>query len=513
MLVIAKSYRFSIFLFVFAICINVSAQDIVFEYLPFSCYLGISDSALILGQNQNPAWMLSDQPNDFIRYGVSSDSYSGDFRRPFDPGAKTDMIYVASGLHHFSERQTLAGSFGYRNQQILQKMWTHHRMPYLGNPFLLADSSVGGFRLNGILWEIWYSAELIRRRLYGGCSVIYNVDEEYKTVFPKTQVTHRDLAIGYGLGWKVGKTIDLGVSGSYFDFQESISTSRYTLDQEKTPLFFKVRGMDNPVILRGETSEERLIDLQGYSALFNGKIGGNKIASVGFYGGYEHVQSGSEDGGAYPIPQGRWSSDLLFFSSDFRQWFNPQIGFSLTSSGAINVQSATHPDFKSEIYDFRTQQITGGIGIHFRSESGNEFCPKVYYSSATYKRTDLFNGILQYFPSETVGWSIEQTFPGSERFDLSLSAGNDSKRCRKSTVYTERTDWYYWQITVSEQEFYETDADQFWYQVKMTFYTQNDLIYYLSVKAAFLTPLTEETYKSTNRNSLTVNLVVEKINR
>lgn len=511
MFISASSRRFTFFLLMFAVWINTSAQNLAFEYLPINHYLGISDSALILGSNQNPAWLLSDQTNDFVRYGLSSDSYSGDFHRPFDPGAKTDMICAASGLRHFSERHVLAGSFAYHNQQISQKMWTHHRMPYIGNPFLMADSSVGGFRLNGILWEVRYSAELIRRRLYGGCSIFYNVDEEYKTVFPKTQVKHRDLAIGYGLAWKSGKALDLGISGKYFDFQENISTSQYNQDQEKTPLFFKIRGMDNPLILRGETSEERLIDMQGYSVLLDGKIGRNGIASIGFSGGYEHVRSGSEDGGAYPTSQGKWSSDLIFFSIDFRQWLNPQIGYSLTSSGTINEQSATHPDFDSKIYDFRSQQITGGFGIHFRSVNGNEFCPRVYYSSATYKRTDLFNGILQYFPSEIIGWSIEQKFPGNGKFDLSLSVGSDTKHCLKSTVFTERTDWYYQQITILEQEFYETDADQFWYQAKMTVHTKNDLKYSLSIKAAFITPLNEETYKSTNRNSLTVNLVVEKI--
>jgi hypothetical protein len=96
-------------------------------------------------------------------------------------------------------------------------------------------------------------------KIYSGTTVFYNVDEAYKTIFPKPQVKHRDIMLTHGFAIKPVKQILLGLTALYFDFQENLETSQYNQDQTKTPIFYKIRGLDNPLVFKGETSEERLM--------------------------------------------------------------------------------------------------------------------------------------------------------------------------------------------------------------------------------------------------------------
>ena len=178
------------------------AADYPEEYAnltPIRQYLVLNAAATYFQRYSNPAMLAAEFGNRSF-YTVAQDGHRGDFRRPFTARARSEYTATAGGQQVFGRRSLLAGSFSYRRQRLEEKMWVHNRAPYSGQPFLLADSSTGDFRLNGIFWEVLWSRNWIEQKLTSGIGLFYNVDEEYKTVFPKpVSYTHLTLPTIYSV--------------------------------------------------------------------------------------------------------------------------------------------------------------------------------------------------------------------------------------------------------------------------------------------------------------------------
>ncbi len=472
-------------------------------------YLGIDDSHLMQNRYPNPAWLYRDNHKNVVRYYFGYNNDNGKFKRPFDPGEKGEMTYRASGLKRLGDKNVFAGSFSYRNKSLKNKMWVHNSMPYTGIPFLLADSSTGGFNLNGILWEVEYASELIQNRLYSGLSIFYNVDEEYKTVFPKSQVKHRDLSIASGFGIVLNRHVSFGCNFRYFDFQEILRTTRYSLEQNKTPIFYKVRGLDNPLIFRGETSEERLYALQGHAFELDGEAKKIIADQINFTSGYEKARSQSEDGGAYPIKQGKWFSDKYFFLADFLFKITQRVGFSLFSFGELNKQTAEHPDLRIEIYEYRTQKLAGGCSFLYHITDGFNISPGLYFSSQTIKRIDKYNGILQYFSTSSIGGTISSNFIFWRNLHTDVAFGSELLLLDGFDIYKERTSFYYDLITKREGEYYKTDKRDYWVKTKFNWIVSPNSRYIIELKYNILKPINNMQFKNLDRKYLIINFIIE----
>ncbi|HMA62187.1 MAG TPA: hypothetical protein VKP78_06000, partial [bacterium] len=416
--------------------------------------------------------------------------------------------YIAAGQKKLFENGLFTGYVGYHQQNMDEKKWVHNRMPYRGIPFLLADSSTGGMELNGIHWQLGYSHKLRGDKLYLGSSLFYNVDEEHKTVFPKPINKHRDIAFTTGVGSRINSNINLGLSATYFDFQEIMETSKYSLEQDKTPIFFNIRGLDNPIISRGQTSEERQIDLTGYRLTFDSEVYDLLSEQITLLAGVEQAKAEAVDGGAYPVPQGSWSSNRYFYSVRMAFSVFRTTSLELFSKGQINDQTADHPDIDVEIYEYHREQILAGLAWQIPVGSLFAIKPSVYGSSQYLKRADKFNGILDYYPATIYGGSLELRFFQYKGVSTNLEMGSSFLEIGDTEMFADRIGWYYNQITAKESEYYQSNKLKPWVSAKIKWKHSPKVDFVLNIQYEQIIP-DSHYFENSRRSRLKVDFSVE----
>jgi len=479
------------------------------EFSLTDLYLNINRPATCLNRQLNPGWQIENCSGNHMAYYSSFNSDFGKYKLPYSPQQRTDWNYIAAGENKLFENGLFSGYVGYRQQRLSDKKWVHNRLPYRGLPFLLADSSTGGIELTGIHWQLGYSHELIKNKLYLGSSLFYNVDEEHKTVFPKPINKHRDIVWSNGLGYRINKYLKTGLSFSYFGFQEIMKTSKYSLDQDKTPTFFNIRGLDNPIISRGKTSEERKIDIDGYRLTIDSEVNNLLVDKLSLLGGYEQASADIVDGGAYPVPQGDWFSQRLFFSTNLIISVFDDLQVKIFSTGQSNLQTGEHPDLAIEIYAYREKYLKGGIGLRFPIKTWFVLAPTIYGSSQYLKRVDKFNGILDYYPSNTIGARIGIDFNRYKNLEFSLKIGSEVTEVGDSELYTRGKGWYYKQITASEIRFYQSDKEWPWIDAKLKWYYKPDLNFIFDFHYGSLMPSSNGYFSDVSRNNVAINFSIE----
>ncbi|MFH1851324.1 MAG: DUF6850 family outer membrane beta-barrel protein [Candidatus Neomarinimicrobiota bacterium] len=464
-------------------------------------------------QPGNPAWNYLAYHGPTTRYQIDVQGLEGDYHLPFEPAADIDQTWTASGTQALGGRQVFEGSFSYHRRNISDKLWVHGRQPYNGIPFLLADSSVGGFNLNGIHWQTDYSFELWPQLLYGGVRLYYNVDESYKTVFPRSKINTRDLVAGSGLGFQPAAGLRVGISAVYFDLQEQDRTSKYSLDQALTPIFFKIRGLDNPLIFHGKTSEERSTTITGHSVEIDTRLGGDIGPVFEGRGGYEAAAAHLLDGGSYPEEQGRWYGKRIFYDVAGHYESGGRWRLGCFSAGEEDTQTADHPDLKIKIYDSRIRSVSGGFDLIWRPVNDRQVSGRIYADSQSRKRVDRYNGIVDYFPA--VGWGLDW---GAQirlynRLQVSLAGGRYWKETRDSAVITEREDFYYSLVTTAEQEYLDNNYTAWMGKIAISWYSVNLLKFTLSGNYQLIDPnyLDSFNFTAVDRRILRLSLVIERL--
>jgi len=427
-------------------------------------YTGISTA-----NESNPAWLINDYTSDFQNLGIEMNNGKGDFGLMYEPDKIFDINYIAKGEKQLFKNGIFSGFVAFHQQQLGHKMWVHNRNPYLGFPFLLADSSIGDMKLNGIHWQLGYSHKLLDDKLFLGSQLFYNVDEEIKDIFPKPIIKHRDMALSLGAGYKFNQYLQSGINYTYFDFQEQAKTSKYSQDQDKTPLIFKIRGLDNPIIFRGETSEERKQTFIGHNLKVDTKITDVIAKEITLLGEFETGEIEAVDGGSYPINQGTMDATKLAFFVDARF---PLIGKSeikFCTFGENRKYNADHPDLNIEVFEFKKEQLGGGLELIFPLNDHITFTPKAFGSSQFLKREDKFNGVLDYFPSTSFGGSLGIELVNYSKINQNMSVGYSTTKIGDSEIFAENTGWYYNEITAVEEIYYGTDSYTYWIDYHLNF--------------------------------------------
>ncbi|MCG2716468.1 MAG: hypothetical protein L6422_09380 [Candidatus Marinimicrobia bacterium] len=477
---------------------------------PVSFYTGIQLNDLSQQIHINPGWLVYTDNESYVRYSSQANSAFGGFKRYLDPGRVSDSYWSASGGKILAGNTLFSGTFAYRYQNIKEKAWTHNRQPYKGMPFVMADSSIGGFDLNGLLWQVSVSKALWKNRLYQGISIFYNVDEEYKDIFPRPSVKHRDLSISLGSGFIPYGDSRLGITVQYFSFQELMITSKYSLDQAKTPLFFKLRGLDTPLIFRGQTSEERLMTIEGFLVSLDGLLRTVFPDQLTFQTTYENAIADNVDGGAYPIEQGGWRSERYFYSAGLFFNLAAPVDLIFFSSGMLHKHNADHPDFDVEIYEQITRRLSGGVKLEFHPSNAFSFSPCLYVSSHTLKRTDKFNGILDYFPGTAIGAEIRTTFPLIKGNSGQINFGTDRMIVSESTVLLPREVGFYYQtVTRFDEDYFETEFQDFRINSRIAFGKQKRVI--LEADYHHIVPIGTSNFDKKNRDLLSLVLSFEQL--
>ena len=328
----------------------------------------------------NIAGLFEDEHHFSLWAGSGIDYTDGGYRLPFEPTIRNDQQYTVRLVKPLTERNIFKGYFGYHHNIDQSLLWIHQNRLSQVNPFVLADSSRGTFVLDGLFWSGEW-AHKFNRHWQSGIGVYYNVDHRLKQVFPKPEDRHRDVHFRAGIQNSYRKW-RWGIAFRYFDEQEKVIITKYNLQQNLTPVLYKFRYADLPVVLLGKTSEERLINYHG--ALVAGHFLAKIRNHLRALGNLRYITSSGkvEDGGSSPLPQGTFDWQVWNARAQFSLRKSQKTEWVLRYDFRYESSKSQHPDFS--ITTGKRTNVTHAIMLGVKQKvKGKSFL----FADATYQRS------------------------------------------------------------------------------------------------------------------------------
>ncbi|MCF7833455.1 MAG: hypothetical protein K9N05_07770 [Candidatus Marinimicrobia bacterium] len=446
------------------IILLLSLAGLIFAQMPTAEYLYLDILSDISGglPNQNPASLTINNLPYAYAFSYRNFSDGGAYRLPFSPGEKHYNNLEVSAYQEMKNGTVFAGRFAYRYEQRKDKLWLHNTETNIDIPFYFADSTTGDFELNGIDLDIIFSYPLSNKTQIG-VEIFYNVDEQFKTVFPKPNIKRNDVNIRPAILIK-GKRSSLGLTGSVFQFKENIAIKKYSLDQNQTPILMRIRGLDLPVMSYAETAEERLQIMNGYGLSGNIDLGN----IITYEMNAENTSATITDGGSDPVEQGNWKTVRWYHRFDLHTALNKILDVNPFYYLSTIEISAYHPTFLSQIYQYNNRSYIGGVSFKYLSQKNESWDGTVSYGFSDINREDNFFGLSQYIPWNTlhVGFDYKLT---QSNIDFSFNIGFNNIKVGTTVEYNEMSDWYYQMISAKEIAYYSQDRQEIEAGLKIVF--------------------------------------------
>ncbi len=415
---------------------------------------------------RNPAYLDSTTAPYNYAFSYSYLNTGGDYKLPFSPDAKNYHNIEVSAYQEMDGGLYFGGRFAYRNEERIGKLWLHNAETNIDVPFYFGDSTSGDFNLNGIDWNIIFSYPLSKKTRIA-MDVFYNVDEQFKSVFPKPNSKRNNLHLRPAVSYQ-SDNLRLGIIGSYFNFKEEIETKKYSLEQNRTPAFMRIRGLDRPLLSYAETSEERLQAIDGFGASMDLAM----FDLLTLQGGFEEAQAQINDGGTHPVDQGSWWYNRFNYRADLYINLLKKIQTDLFFLQEQNKAHGFHPTLEAQIYNMSARHFEGGLGFSYNASSNEAWNGTVSYAFEDLLREDTFLGLSHYIPAEILHLGMDYTLQrGKTGFNFNLAY--ESKDAGDATEYNELSDWYYQIITKNEIAYYAMDTESILAGLEFSFPYQN----------------------------------------
>lgn len=215
---------------------------------------------------KNPAWMMNDEKQTWLKITPSYDRQWGDYKRLYDY-QRGEMGGVSfSGLKPLGENGTFLGSASYTYEQRQNVYRSLKRNPYAGEAFFSADTTTGNFTYNGPRVGFSYSFELFPG-LFAGTEANYQVLDGMKNIYSRAKTLYRDVDGKLGLAYEFPGNLVWGFSLGLFDSQESLEMKN-TIGQTEVEIF-NFRGETYSTWLRKETVNQKIRK--------QGRLGGTQL--------------------------------------------------------------------------------------------------------------------------------------------------------------------------------------------------------------------------------------------
>lgn len=414
-------------------------------------YLDIDSDIANMLPGKNPAFLSIDNiPYNFaFRYHFRHDG--GSDKLPFTPDAKAYHNISAVAYKEMDNGLLFGGRFAYRDETRKNKLFLHNAENYLDIPFYFGDSTAGDFRLNGIDWNMLLAYPL-SSKLRFGMDVFYNVDEQMKTAFPKPNVKRNDVHVRPGISYRSGN-FAAGFCASYFNYKEQMYTRKYVLEQGRTPIFMRIRGLDRPVLSYAQTSEERLQSIGGIGVSGNINMSGILLLEAMI----EQSSADIVEGGADPVPQGNWDQLRYAWRAEIRKKSGMLAGSGLYVEHNTRQSEGFHPTLNQQIFNGFYRHIEGGLQLHYQANPVESLYAGMSYLMDDYKREDNFFGLLHYVPLRKIKAEVRYAQKGQMiDFDFGLSYTEDLP-FGDPVVYADKTGEYYTVISAEELKWWLRD--------------------------------------------------------
>ena len=159
---------------------------------------------------RNPAYLLYDFEEPWIRFIFGLEEESGELKRPYDPLLVNNLYMEYRGIKKLSDRHVVTGNFRY------SRLWQREipfsiELDQYNDPFYLTDPTTGDFEYYGPSIKVDYALRLTPR-LSLGAGFDYDISTGLKQEYTRPEIVHNYFRGNLGLiyrareSWLVGLT-------------------------------------------------------------------------------------------------------------------------------------------------------------------------------------------------------------------------------------------------------------------------------------------------------------------
>ncbi|MGE5354102.1 MAG: DUF6850 family outer membrane beta-barrel protein [Acidobacteriota bacterium] len=241
----------------FSVLVSVSkAQNVRMNSLGGIKYaVSDQDNSLNLYDfGKNPAWLINDEKEVWLKITPSYDRQWGDYRRPYDFKASNGGGMSFTGLKPLGNSGTFLGMASYSYEEKRDIYRSIKRNPYDGTAFLPTDSTTGNFRYDGPSVGFAYSFEILPG-LFLGAQANYQLLDGLKNIYSMAKTIYRNVGGKLGVAYAFSDNFVFGLDYQTFDSQESLEMKNVIAQTEVE--IFNFRGDTYATSIRKSTVEEK----------------------------------------------------------------------------------------------------------------------------------------------------------------------------------------------------------------------------------------------------------------
>ncbi|MCU7496266.1 MAG: hypothetical protein HF314_12335 [Ignavibacteria bacterium] len=250
----------SLLITVFTLSVFVSfsrAQNVRIQSLGGIKY-GLIDqdnSLNIYDFGKNPAWLINDEKQIWLKVTPSFDRQWGDYKRLYDFKSSNQGGMSFTGLKPLGNNGTFLGSASYVYEQRKDVTRILKRNPYDGQSFFPTDTTTGNFKYDGPVVGFAYSFELFPK-MFLGTAVNYQVLDGLKNIYSMAKTVYRDVNGKAGLAYAFSDNCVLGLDYGIFSNQESLEMKN-EISQTEVQIF-NFRGDTYSTFIRKTSVEQKI---------------------------------------------------------------------------------------------------------------------------------------------------------------------------------------------------------------------------------------------------------------
>ncbi len=173
----------------------------------------------------NPAFLVYDEPDEWLKFYSNGGYYHSSLRRKYDPEMEQNLSFAFEGLKRLGQQQAIWGRVDYQFDRKFHVFRALEENPY-NDPLLLADTTTGNFYNDGPAIQFRYHYQPFRKIGFGA-EVNYVISSGIKKQYTRPRTIHRNFELKLAFAWHLHPNLILGgfVNGTFMQNQIELKRS------------------------------------------------------------------------------------------------------------------------------------------------------------------------------------------------------------------------------------------------------------------------------------------------
>jgi hypothetical protein len=312
---------------------------------------------------QNPAYLLKDDKQSWLKFYGGANYYHTTLKREFDPDMEQNLIFDFEGYKILSDIQAIWGRVDYNFNNRYHIANALDRNPYAGDPVLLSDTTSGNFYTDGPRLEVGYNIQPLSR-LGFGAQILYEISTGLKKQYTRPRTIHRNFETKIAFTYSLSKNISVGSYLNLSFLQDQIELVKSWDGKEIHTLRYRSELVYRSAL--GSFDRYKNLDGWHYNAAVQYYSTNNRFQNLFSFDYYKFSQEISDHTGASRHLEPYWYQNIyhLFYYGRLIKG-SMVVGI---SAGYHNYEDwSEHPDFPIMITqeNRKVWEIGGGLSYQF----------------------------------------------------------------------------------------------------------------------------------------------------